>query len=496
MTIKKGDTVGDYKIIDLAGSGGMGDVYKIEHVITKRVEAMKVLPTGIGSGPEDVQRFEREIEVQARLHHPNIVALYNAVRDDQSIALIMEYVEGESLERILRRGRLPLPMAADYARQVLAALAYAHNQGVIHRDVTPANIIITPEGTAKLTDFGLALTAGSHLPSAGVAVGSAWYMSPEQVRGVTQPDARTDLYAMGAVLHEMLTSRKLFDADGSFAVLRAQMVEVPRPPSAFNRDVPAALDEIIARTLAKDPAARFQSADEFRIALDGAIAEMRPPGAVSEIKREIPSLRAAVALVLASATLVAIVCTAVLWRHTTRVVAGAHVSPDVVSKPAPVAAPPLATTPPVVAPPSPPEQAVAIPLPEVPIEAAKPARRSGMPPAAAVQQPGKKTVVVSVTGGSVEPPLPIPAPKPPVEVPQRAAENVVTPEPAAPPVMASSTSTETPPVTPAPEEIKPKKTGNRFTRMLGKLNPLHKGDKDKNDSATPAKTAPAAGVVK
>ena len=185
MAIKIGDTIGDYKVAGLAGSGGMGTVYRIEHLITKRVEAMKVLPTSVGSSPEDIRRFEREIEVQARLHHPNIVALYNATRDDQSIALIMEYVEGESLYRMLQRGKLPLRTAVDYAGQVLNALAYAHAQGVIHRDVTPANIVITAEGTAKLTDFGLALSANDiRLTTPGVVVGSAWYMSPEQVRAL------------------------------------------------------------------------------------------------------------------------------------------------------------------------------------------------------------------------------------------------------------------------------------------------------------------------
>ena len=215
--IQIGDVVGDYRVIDIAGSGGMGAVYKIEHVITRRIEAMKLLPPGSSSDPEQVQRFEREIQVQARLHHPNIVALYNAVRDGDSIALVMEFVEGESLQRMMEAGPLPVETAVDFASQVLRALAYAHEAGIIHRDVAPANIIITPERVAKLTDFGLARGATDlRLSTSGVPLGSPWYMSPEQVRGTGALDGRTDLYAMGAVLHEMLTGGKLFEVEGSF----------------------------------------------------------------------------------------------------------------------------------------------------------------------------------------------------------------------------------------------------------------------------------------
>ena len=196
--IQIGDIVGDYRVIEIAGAGGMGAVYKIEHIITRRIEAMKILPPSSSSDPEQIQRFEREIQVQARLHHPNIVALYNAVRDGASIALVMEFVEGESLQRKLEAGPLPVATAVDYAIQVLRALAYAHDNGVIHRDVAPANIIITPERVAKLTDFGLARGAADlRLSASGVPIGSPWYMSPEQVKATGPMDARTDIYATG-----------------------------------------------------------------------------------------------------------------------------------------------------------------------------------------------------------------------------------------------------------------------------------------------------------
>ena len=220
--IHTGDVVGDYRVIDIAGSGGMGAVYKIEHIITRRVEAMKLLPPGSSSDPEQVQRFEREIQVQARLHHPNIVELYNAVREGNSIGLVMEFVVGESLQHMMEAGALPVETAVNFTCQVLCALAYAHEAGVIHRDVAPANIIITRDLVAKLTDFGLARGATDlRLSTSGVPLGSPWYMSPEQVRGNGTLDGRTDLYAMGAVLHEMLTGEKLFEVEGAFAVMRA-----------------------------------------------------------------------------------------------------------------------------------------------------------------------------------------------------------------------------------------------------------------------------------
>jgi serine/threonine-protein kinase len=234
--IQIGDAVGDYRVIGIAGSGGMGTVYKIEHVITRRIEAMKLLPPGASDDPEQVARFEREIQVQARLHHPNIVAVYNAVRNGDLIALVMEYVEGESLQRMLEAGPLPVETAVDFACEVLSALAYAHQAGVIHRDVAPANIIITGDLTAKLTDFGLARAAMDvRLSASGVPVGSPWYMSPEQVRGVGALDARTDLYAMGAVLHEMLTGAKLFEAAGAFAVMRAHVNRCRHRPACETR---------------------------------------------------------------------------------------------------------------------------------------------------------------------------------------------------------------------------------------------------------------------
>ena len=518
MTIQIGDIVGDYRVIDLAGSGGMGAVYKIEHVITKRIEAMKVLCVDITSGPEDEQRFEREIQVQARLHHPHIAALYNAVRGSRSIALIMEYVEGESLQRMLERGPLPLGTAVDYACQILDALAYAHDQGVVHRDVSPANILITSEGVAKLTDFGLALGATDlRLSTAGMAVGSPWYMSPEQVRAVDEVDARTDIYALGAVLHEMATGRKLFDADGSFAVMRAQTEEVPRPPSACNPEIPAALDEMVAKALAKDPADRFQSAGEFRLALEAAAGEMRdssaaPGGWSEEIARQrarqpgplAPPLKARGAarwrrrfrprslvfsgLLTVAAAVAAIVCAGLLRPGASRVEIKTG---KVAALPTPVPVTAAAPTGPEAPGAEAAVQPDAPPAPEI-----LPAPRSTASPAPHKPQAGKVDRSLSETrfsetrGKGAEPaaaPPPNLPPSTPAAAPAHAQPELAAGPGAPPGPVAPELSTEPEPPAQTAVEPSPPKAGNRFVRALRRLNPFRKDAK--SDPADAAKAA-------
>jgi serine/threonine protein kinase len=274
---KSGDICGDYRVIGALGAGGMGAVYKVEHVMTRRVEAMKVLDSDLTGGSDDAQRFLREIQVQAQLHHPNIAAVYNAFREGNHAVMVMEFVEGESLKARLERGLIPLAKGIQYVSQVLRALAHAHAAGVIHRDVTPGNIMVTSDGSVKLTDFGLARTAAD-LRSArqGVPVGSLWYMSPEQVTGNSAMDGRTDIYATGAVLYEVLTGKKLFDLETPFSVMRAHVEAIPAPPSVRNRRVPPVFDSIVMKAVAKDPYARYQSADEFRRALEAVDFKGQP----------------------------------------------------------------------------------------------------------------------------------------------------------------------------------------------------------------------------
>ena len=173
MSFGIGDTVGTYKIVGAIGAGGMGEVFRVEHVVTKRVEAMKILAAATSTSSEQDQRFLREIQVQASLSHPNIAAVHNAFWEDKHLVMIMELIEGASLRTLLEGGRIPLASAIDYACQALAALDYAHSHGVVHRDISPANMIITEDGTLKLTDFGLAKSLKDiRLTQTGALVGS------------------------------------------------------------------------------------------------------------------------------------------------------------------------------------------------------------------------------------------------------------------------------------------------------------------------------------
>ncbi|HLJ44412.1 MAG TPA: serine/threonine-protein kinase [Bryobacteraceae bacterium] len=276
MSFHAGQVVGDYTIVSVVGGGATGLVYKIEHNITKRIEAMKTLANPITSW-EQAQRFMREIQLQARLSHPNIAAVHNAFWLDNELLLVMELVSGQSLERKVAHEPVPLETGLFYVSQVLAALAYSHTQGVVHRDVSPANIIVTPGGVIKLTDFGLARAPGDvRVTNTGAFAGSLHYISPEQVRGTADPDPRSDIYSTGAVLYEIATGRKVFPLDSAFALMQAQTSETPDAPREINPCIPQSLNDAILKALAKDPADRFQTADEFREALAAVIIEPAP----------------------------------------------------------------------------------------------------------------------------------------------------------------------------------------------------------------------------
>src|SRR5215469_11677352 len=206
MNVQIGSTVGDYQIVGILGAGGMGKVYKVRNGISDRVEAMKVLLPDLAAQPELSDRFLREIKTQASLEHPNIAALHTALRVDNQLLMLMEFVEGVTLEQKLKEGPLPIEQAVDYISQVLSALDYAHQHGVIHRDIKPANMMLTPAGAVKLMDFGIAKGAGDHkLTMTGTTLGSLYYMSPEQIQGAVNLDARSDLYSVGVSLYELVT---------------------------------------------------------------------------------------------------------------------------------------------------------------------------------------------------------------------------------------------------------------------------------------------------
>jgi len=225
---EQGAIIDNYQIAGILGSGGMGQVYRVEHILTRRQDAMKVLAGGRQAAGGQAQRFLREIQLQASLNHPNIAAVHHAFWMDDDLVMIMELVEGETLQSVLQAGRPSLATALNYAKQVLLALQYAHEHGVVHRDVTPANILIAAGGVIKLTDFGLAKAPRDmRLTQSGAVLGSLYYMSPEQVRGSATLDERTDIYSLGAVLYEMSTGKRPFEAGDPFSLMLAHVQQPP-----------------------------------------------------------------------------------------------------------------------------------------------------------------------------------------------------------------------------------------------------------------------------
>lgn len=269
--------IGDYELIRELGHGGMGKVYQVHNVLTGRIEAMKLLLPDLAGRSEFVARFMREIKTLAGLDHPNIAALRTAFTAGDQFAMIMEYVEGVTLADRLDRGPFSSADALNYTAQVLTALSYAHGKHVIHRDIKPGNMMLTPQGVVKLMDFGLARSADEvGLTMTGTTLGSLDYASPEQVQALTT-DERSDLYSVGVSLYQMVTGQRMFSATSSFSIMQAQVKEIPRQPIEIVPTLPKALNDVIMMAVAKDPAQRFQSADAFRNALSQVASSAAAP---------------------------------------------------------------------------------------------------------------------------------------------------------------------------------------------------------------------------
>ena len=268
-----GGRIGDYEILDVLGTGGMGKVYKVRNLHSDRIEAMKVLlpePNTSGNLPD---RFLREIKVQAALDHPHIARLNTAQMLGDQLIMFMEYVEGSSFETVLATRRLHLADTTEYSRQILDALSYAHTHDVVHRDIKPANVMLTPAGKVKLMDFGIArMKAGRRLTLPGLVIGSLPYMSPEQIRG-GDPDARSDIYSFGIMLYEMTTGRRPFQGETEYSLMAAHLQQTPVPPVELSLGLPPKLNDIILYALAKEPDARFQTAEEFGAAISAVVIE-------------------------------------------------------------------------------------------------------------------------------------------------------------------------------------------------------------------------------
>jgi serine/threonine protein kinase len=287
MPVENGRSLRHYRITAKLGAGGMGDVYCAKDTRLGREVAIKVVPEELSTDPERLTRFEREAKVLASLNHPHIAQIYGLEEDRDRRFLVLELVEGETLAERIGRGPLPIKETLPIAHQITEALEAAHERGIIHRDLKPANIMLTPDGEAKVLDFGIAKpvrTATEDQTStrtltrpptrAGVLMGTPTYMSPEQVRG-QGVDKRSDIWAFGVVLWEMLTGARLFDGDTDSDILRAVMQVRPSwqdlPPGT-----PGAVTRLLRRCLERDPRERLHDIADARLEIEEAIAHPEP----------------------------------------------------------------------------------------------------------------------------------------------------------------------------------------------------------------------------
>jgi tetratricopeptide (TPR) repeat protein len=332
-----GQRVGPYAVLQRLGGGGMGEVYLAEDTRLGRLVALKRPSEEWLSLPDARERLHREASAAGRLTHPNIAAIYDVLDVDSQPYIVMEYVEGESLARVLRRGALPLDNAVAVGTEIAEALAAAHAKGIVHRDLKPANISLTPDGHAKVLDFGLAkgppVKKAASSPGGlttitvpGQAMGTPGYSSPEQLVGAPA-DPRDDIYSLGVVLYELLTGRRPFDGTDSLELAMATMTKTPAPAHQVNPAVPEAISAIVARAMARDRGDRYQSAEQLRTelrrlthALSTDVTHLVDSGALTVTQRR---RRRRVAVAVAAIALVAAAGVGVWWKD----------RPPVVSRP-------------------------------------------------------------------------------------------------------------------------------------------------------------------
>ena len=317
MALASGTKLGPYQIVAPLGAGGMGEVYRARDTRLERTVAIKILPPHLSSDPVRRQRFEREAKIISGLNHPHICVLHDVGKQDGIDFLIMECLEGETLAKRLEKGPLPLEQVLKYGAQIADALDRAHRSGVVHRDLKPGNIMLTPTG-AKLLDFGLAKPAAplaslatltatkqeSPVTEDGTIVGTFQYMSPEQVEG-KEIDGRSDTFSLGAVLYEMVTGKRAFEGKSQLSVASAIFEREPAPIASIKPTTPPALDHAVKKCLAKLPEDRWQSASDLAselvwIASAGSQAGVAPPAALHR------KLRERLAWALAAAALLAV----------------------------------------------------------------------------------------------------------------------------------------------------------------------------------------------
>ncbi len=283
-------TVGSYRLERELGEGGMGKVYQARHPTLGIMVAIKELAPYLAKDAQFRQRFLQEAQAQARLSHPYIVEVKDLIEEDSGAYLVMDYMPGGSLEEVIAKS--PGPVDPDWAlprmRQALSALDFAHQRGVIHRDVKPSNILLDAGGNAKVTDFGIAIVLGSRrLTMTGTMLGTPQYMSPEQIITPKQIDHRADVYSMGVVLYELLTGRVPFEGETAYKIQDAHVKEPPPPLRQLNPSIPEALERVVLKALAKEPEERFAGCGELGQALDQAF--LGAPAATQRLQAPIPA---------------------------------------------------------------------------------------------------------------------------------------------------------------------------------------------------------------
>lgn len=317
MPLNAGSRLGPYEIVSQLGAGGMGEVYKARDSRLDRTVAIKILPSHLADNPDLKQRFEREARTISSLSHPHICVLHDIGHQDGVDYLVMEFLEGETLASRLARGPLPVDQVLRYGVEIADAVDKAHRRGIVHRDLKPGNIMLTRSG-AKLLDFGLAKlrrsepavglsllpTQSAPLTAEGSIVGTLQYMAPEQLEG-KEAEARTDIFALGAVIYEMVTGKKAFEAESQASLIAAILDRDPAPISDVQPLAPAALDHIVRKCLVKSPDERWQSAHDLTtelqwIAEQGAQLDRSLPQKPRGLRAYVPWSLAALASVLAA----------------------------------------------------------------------------------------------------------------------------------------------------------------------------------------------------
>lgn len=258
-----GKEVGSYRILEKIGQGGMGVVYKGIHIMLEQVVAIKVLSPQFAQDQHMRSRFIKEAKIQARFSHPNVVNILNYLESDGNLFLVMEYINGETLESYLKReGKLTVERAASVSMSILDALDFMHSKGVIHRDIKPSNVMFTEGGLVKVTDFGIAKVVGENGQTRTGMVGSFLYISPEQILG-EGTSAQSDIYSFGITFYQMVTGRVPFNGDSEYKIMKAHLEEKPTMPWVINSDISKDVGKIILKAIAKNPKGRYQNIKEL-----------------------------------------------------------------------------------------------------------------------------------------------------------------------------------------------------------------------------------------